>query len=66
MTRWIIDIEKRMTNIKSFTVEAEELWAAQEKAMELAVAYDWPEPDHEEMSVMYINTEEEHWNGKDE
>ena len=63
MPSFIIDIEKRMTNIQTFIVEADEIWAAQEKAMELAIAYDWPEPDHEEMTIMYINTEKEHWNG---
>jgi hypothetical protein len=64
--RYVIDIEKRMTNIHTFTVEADDYVSAQEKAMEKAIDFEWPDPDHEEMAIMYTETEEAHWNGKNE
>jgi hypothetical protein len=66
MPNYVIDIEKRMTNIMTFAVSAETYEEAHEKAMERAVAFNWPEPDHEEMAILYTHEERGRQNGQSE
>ena len=60
MPKFIVDIERIQTQIHSFEVEAGEIWAAEEKAFDMAViSLDWDKDRDADYNIMFSQTKDE-------
>ena len=58
--RWLVDVEKRISNIETFYIYASTIKEAEEKAIDMAINHKWDDTkDHEEMSIAFIANDEE-------
>ena len=60
MPKFIVDIERITSEVRTFEVEASEIWAAEEKALAEAVeASDWDDSCNPEYNIMFSQTKDE-------